>query len=357
MSTRNQHSKNHEITHGRRRTHDRVGLDPPNRPAAFPRRKRVARRLESTRYWHRNREQQPGTWKGYRYELSDNGLGNAQTDTPLFSPRLKTYEGRQYYAYWMHNGDLIVAARNLPDGEWKQYEIGIEIGRRDGHWAPAVGVGPDGHVFLSYNTRSSEIRWCRSSDPKDVSSFGEEQIGMTGQNESSATYPEFTRLLDGTLLFGYRQGGSGNGDWILNRWAADEGWELLQHPLMERAYDGETFNAYPWNLIQSNDGVLHYFFTWRGTGGVQTTRTSRTREVRTAERHGPVAMDQNITSRSLEARQRLSTRSARAATSSTTGGRRSIRGTARPMSRTIGTTTTATRKCSMPTGTSRRASG
>ena len=213
----------------------------------------------------------PRKYSVSRYELNENGMGNAQTNTPPFCPRLITYNGRQYFAYWTHPGELVVAARNLPDGEWEQNNTGIQIDVRDGHWTPAVGLGPKGHIFLSYNTRSSKIRWRRSTSPEDISSFSDERVGMTGQNESSATYPEFTRLLDGTLLFGYRQGGSGNGDWILNRWNSDENaWRPLQHPLTDGQSGDQTYNSYHWNLVQSGDNVLHYFFTWRGTGGVQT---------------------------------------------------------------------------------------
>jgi hypothetical protein len=208
-----------------------------------------------------------------RHELAADGLGNAQTDTPPFCPRLKTHDGRQYYAYWSHDGEMVVASRSLPDGEWVQNRTDIDIGNRDGHWTPALGIGPDGHVFICYNTRGSQPTWRRSETPADVTAFGPERNGMTGRNEDGANYPEFTRLDDGTLLFGYRQGSSGNGDWMLNRWNGDAGaWEPLQHPLIQGAFEGDTYNAYPWNLVQSDDGVLHYVFCWRGTGGVRTNQ-------------------------------------------------------------------------------------
>jgi hypothetical protein len=100
---------------------------------------------------------------------------------------------------------------------------------------------PDGHVFISYNTRNSPIRWRRSTNPADVISFSDERVGMTGQNESSATYVEFTRLQDWTLLCGYRQGSSGSGDWTLNRW--DNDGECLSAPYGLNAGDMSTSRA------------------------------------------------------------------------------------------------------------------
>lgn len=211
-----------------------------------------------------------------RFAVDDRAMGNAQTNTVPFSPRLITYNGRQYFAYWTHVGQLVVVARTLPGGEWERNHTGIEIGRRDGHYPPAVGLGPSGHVFLAYNVRGTPPRWRRSTHSEDISSFGEEQVGMTGQNESGANYPEFTRLRDGTLLFGYRQGSSGMGKWMLNRWdRKSQSWEPLHHPLTSgeigiAATGIDQRNSYHWNLVQSDDGVLHYFFCWREAPLAQT---------------------------------------------------------------------------------------
>lgn len=204
-----------------------------------------------------------------RVAVDDRAMGNAQTNTVPFSPRLVTYNGRQYFAYWTHDGLLTVVARLLPDGDWQRNQTDIEIARRDGHYPPALGIGPSGHVFLAYNVRGTTPRWRRSRHPEDITAFGDEQVGMTGENESGANYPEFTQLRDGTLLFGYRQGGSGSGKWMLNQWdEPTESWEPLQHPLTSgesgiTATGVDQRNSYHWNLIQSEDGVLHYFFCWR----------------------------------------------------------------------------------------------
>jgi hypothetical protein len=188
-------------------------------------------------------------------------MGDASANTTPFCPRLVTTDDRQYLACYDHDGRLVVAVRELDDGDWDRYRPGITIQKRDGHWSPALGIGPEGHVFIVYNTRNSPIRWRRSERSGDPSTFGDERIGMTGAAESSVTYPEFTRIGDDKLLFGYREGRSGNGDWILNRWdSTAETWTALQRPL----FDGEAErNAYVWNLVSNGDETLQYFYVWR----------------------------------------------------------------------------------------------
>ncbi|MCU4972328.1 BNR repeat-containing protein [Halobacteria archaeon AArc-m2/3/4] len=217
-----------------------------------------------------------------RTHVTGDGMGNAQTNTPPFCPRLVSDGDRQWFAYWTYGGRLVVASRSLPDGTWERDETGIEIDVRDGHWTPGLGIGPDGYLFLAYNVRCSTIRWRRSIRPADSSEFGTERIGTTGDG-SSATYPEFTRLRDGTLLLGYREGESGHGDWYLDRWQPEtETWESLHHPLLsgtagssgerstERTEATDSSCPYLWNLVQSTDGVLHAFWCWRRTPDVRT---------------------------------------------------------------------------------------
>lgn len=224
----------------------------------------------------------PGVQPVIRTQVTEDGMGNAQTNTPPFCPRLVSHGSRQWVAYWTQAGRLVVASRSLPDGAWERTELGIEIDVRDGHWTPGLGVGPDGHLFLAYNVRRSRIRWRRSIRPADSSEFGPEHVGATDSDESSATYPEFTRLRDGTLLLGYREGESGHGDWHLDRWQPEtETWEPLQHPVLSGTVNSNGDSAEPseakdsscpylWNLVQSTDGVLHAFWCWRRTPDVRT---------------------------------------------------------------------------------------
>ena len=72
----------------------------------------------------------------------------------------------------------------------------------------------------------------------------------------------------GDLLFLYRDGGSGDGDILLNRYdVAEARWVPVQHPLIR----GEgARNAYVNRLVIDSDGGWHISWTWRETPDVAT---------------------------------------------------------------------------------------
>jgi hypothetical protein len=91
---------------------------------------------------------------------------------------------------------------------------------------------------------------------------------MTGAREAEVTYPQFTLLPDGGLLFLYRDGSSGRGDVLLNRYdAAGRTWRAVAHPLIDG--EGER-NAYPNPLMIDARGGWHISWVWRETPDVAT---------------------------------------------------------------------------------------
>jgi hypothetical protein len=83
---------------------------------------------------------------------------------------------------------------------------------------------------------------------------------MTGKKEGKVTYPEFYRMPDGSLLFFYRDGSSGNGNLIINKYhPAEQNWSVLQDNLI----DGEkSRNAY-WQACVDIKGYIHVSWVWR----------------------------------------------------------------------------------------------
>jgi hypothetical protein len=83
---------------------------------------------------------------------------------------------------------------------------------------------------------------------------------MTGEHETSVTYPQFFRLADGDLLFLYRDGASGRGLLILNRFTATTAkWTAVQPNLI----DGEGKRSLYWSMTVDNKGGRHIACNWR----------------------------------------------------------------------------------------------
>jgi hypothetical protein len=83
---------------------------------------------------------------------------------------------------------------------------------------------------------------------------------MVGVDEGSVSYPEFYRTPNGDLLFCYRDGGSGRGDLVINRYQVDSGaWTRLHSNLISG--EGKR-NAY-WQAFLDHHGTMHVSWVWR----------------------------------------------------------------------------------------------
>jgi hypothetical protein len=93
------------------------------------------------------------------------------------------------------------------------------------------------------------------------------ETGMLGTLETSTTYPQFFRMKDGNLLFMVRDGSSGNGNLVLNKYDTKaQKWSRVQSNLI----DGQgARNAY-WEAYLDGNGVLHVGWVWRESADVAT---------------------------------------------------------------------------------------
>ncbi len=87
---------------------------------------------------------------------------------------------------------------------------------RDAHDAISLGVDGAGILHVLGRARGlAPLRARTSPGSLEMS----DPIAMTGEDEAEVTYPQFQELADGDLLFVYRDGVSGDGDVMLDRWA------------------------------------------------------------------------------------------------------------------------------------------
>jgi hypothetical protein len=120
-----------------------------------------------------------------------------------------------------------------------------------------------GYLHLSWDHHGHPLRYARSTAPYSTE-FSEPQ-GMTGHNERNVTYPQFFRLPSGNLLFFFRNGASGRGDLVLNRYdVVKHTWSQLHANLI--GGEGKR-NAY-WQATIGIDGSVHVSWVWRESGDV-----------------------------------------------------------------------------------------
>ncbi len=209
-------------------------------------------------------------------------------DVPSWFPvgfSLLTHGDRQYVAYYDDEHRMTVAARSLGREEWRKVELPSKVGW-DSHNYVTMAMDAAGRLHLAGNMHCVPLIYFRTKEPGDVTTF--ERAAMTGIDEERCTYPRFLRGADGSLLFTYRSGGSGNGRRLYNRYDPQTGtWSrFLDTPL----FDGEgERNAYPQGPVQGPDGLFHVVWVWRDTPDCATNHHlsyARSRDLRSWETAG-----------------------------------------------------------------------
>jgi hypothetical protein len=167
----------------------------------------------------------------------------------------------QYAAYYDKQRRMTVASRELDSKEWTYQMLPSEVGW-DSHNYITMAVDNDGHLHVSGNMHAVELVYFRSEKPWDITTL--KRFAMIGEQENRATYPHFLTNPQGQLIFNYRDGGSGRGNHIYNKYnTKTRTWSrMLDSPLL----DGEgARNAYPSGPTLGPDGWYHMLWVWRDT--------------------------------------------------------------------------------------------
>ena len=157
------------------------------------------------------------------------------------------------------------ARRDLNGGAWTTHTTQYTGNMADAHNCISLAVDGDGFLHVSWDHHGNPLRYCRSVEPGSLELTG--KLSMVGTKEGRVTYPEFYALPNGDLLFFYRDGSSGNGDLVLNRYVvAHRQWQRAQDNLL--GGEGER-NAY-WQVAVDRHAAIHLSWVWRETGDVVT---------------------------------------------------------------------------------------
>ena len=197
-----------------------------------------------------------------RTHLSTIGTGWASSSVNAVIFRTNsvvTHGGVQYTAYYDDSARVVLARRTVGSDRWTVRTTAYTNDVTDAHNAIAIAVDGGGVLHVAWAEHNRALHYARAIR------VGSLELGpsraMTGQNESRVTYPQFYALRGGDLLFVYRDGQSGHGDVMLDRWSVrDQVWSAVAHPLIS----GEgARNAYV-NLlaVDARDG-WHLSWCWR----------------------------------------------------------------------------------------------
>lgn len=178
---------------------------------------------------------------------------------------ITTYRKTQYVAFYDTSGHVVIAQRTLPSGEWKIKHTRFTGNIRDAHNSISIMADGEGYLHLAWNQHNNHLHYTRSTEPGSLNF--QDEMSMTGNEEDHVTYPEFYRMPDGDLLFLYREGGSGNGNMVMNYYhLKTQKWTQLHDDLI----DGQgKRNAY-WQCAVDDKGDIHLSWVWRETPNVAT---------------------------------------------------------------------------------------
>lgn len=174
---------------------------------------------------------------------------------------IRTAEGFQYVAFYDPQRRMTVGQRRLDSVDWRFASLPSRV-KWDSHNGIVLEVDRQGYLHVSGNMHGHRMVYFRSSRPHDISRF--ERPQMVGDREREVTYPQFLKAGDGRLFFLYRDGRSGAGSRILNRYDEEtRTWSrVLQGPLFD---GGGRMSAYLAGPIVGPDGGFHLVWMWRDT--------------------------------------------------------------------------------------------
>jgi hypothetical protein len=189
----------------------------------------------------------------------DSGWANNSVNTVVFRKNsLATFKDTQYIAFYDKDQFVVTGKRRSGDNKWELKRTLYRGNAADAHNSISIMADGDGYLHISWDHHGNPLNYCKSKAPGSLELTG--RLPMTGLNEQKVTYPEFHKLPDGNLVFLYRDGQSGKGNLVLNRYdIKTRQWTQLHANLV----DGEgQRNAY-WQACVDTKGTLHLSWVWR----------------------------------------------------------------------------------------------
>ncbi len=187
------------------------------------------------------------------------GWANNSVNTTVYRKNsLVSFGQYQYIAYYDSTSHMVLGKRNLHDTVWQLRQTTYTGNTSDAHNVISIMVDGEGFLHVAWDHHNNPLNYCRSVAPGSLELTA--KIPMTRSKENMVSYPEFYNLPNGNILFFYRDGGSGRGDLVINKYSiATRQWVQLHSNLI----DGQgKRNAY-WQACTDARGTIHISWVWR----------------------------------------------------------------------------------------------
>jgi hypothetical protein len=178
---------------------------------------------------------------------------------------LVTHGDTQFIAYYDKDAAVVLGKRKLGTDRWELKRTPYRGNAGDAHNSISIMADGAGVLHMAWDHHDNGLRYARGVSPGALELTA--RMPMTGKDEASVSYPEFHRLPDGNLLFMYRNGGSGRGNLVLNRYDVGTGaWTRLQDQLIS----GEGRRSAYWQAFVDHAGTIHVSWVWRESPDVSS---------------------------------------------------------------------------------------
>ncbi|MDJ1493885.1 BNR repeat-containing protein [Cytophagaceae bacterium DM2B3-1] len=192
------------------------------------------------------------------------GWASNSVNTVIFRRNaLVTHGNYQYIAFYDSTRHVVLGKRKLKSKKWELVQTIFKGNAYDAHNCISIMVDGEGYLHLSWDHHDNQLRYAKSITPGSLTMTY--KLPMTGVLEEKVSYPQFYRFPDGNLLFSYRNGASGRGNLVINKYfTVSKKWQQITPNLI----DGEgKRNAYSQTYVDPQ-GTIHISWVWRESPNV-----------------------------------------------------------------------------------------
>lgn len=194
-------------------------------------------------------------------------VDSVTSDFPVSFSFINT-PSHQVVAYYNKTRNLTLASREITQKKWDYKTLPTQVGW-DSHNRITMTLDRDSCIHVTGNMHNDSMTYFVSQKPLDVLSLKKIFPMVNTADELSSTYPGFIKLGDGSLVFSYRKGGSGNGITISNVY--DEKTKAFSRLTDQPLFDGQNkMSAYASGPRMGPDGWFHVVWLWRNTPHSET---------------------------------------------------------------------------------------